>query len=111
MFVIVIVFVFVIVFLMFRSCLLISLIKCLKGHKSLGSLVEGFLFIVFVILFVFVIVFLMFRSCPLITLIKCLIGHKFLELLCSVVKTLIVSGVRGTDRPRDKVTYLAFVDS
>merc|ERR1711954_136797 len=24
-----------------RSCLLITLIKCLKGHKSLGSLLEG----------------------------------------------------------------------
>ena len=35
------VFVFVIVFLFVRSCLLITLIKCLKGHKSLGSLLEG----------------------------------------------------------------------
>ena len=26
-----------------RSCLLITLIKCLKGHKSLGSLFEGVL--------------------------------------------------------------------
>ena len=39
-FVFVIVFVFVFVFVNFlvRSCLLITLIKCLKGHKSLGSL-------------------------------------------------------------------------
>ena len=32
------------------------------------------------------------------TLIKCLKGHKFLGSLCSVVNTLIVSGVRQTDR-------------
>ena len=32
------VFVFVIVFFLVRSCLLITLIKCLKGHKFLGSL-------------------------------------------------------------------------
>ena len=32
------VFVFVIVFFWVRSCPLITLIKCLKGHKSLGSL-------------------------------------------------------------------------
>ena len=38
------VFVFVIVFFLVRSCLLISLIKCLKGHKSLGSLFEGALY-------------------------------------------------------------------
>ena len=37
-FVFVFVFVFVIVFFLVRSCLLITLIKCLKGHKSLGSL-------------------------------------------------------------------------
>ena len=39
-FVIVFVFVFVIVsvFLLVWTCLLIPLIKCLKGHKSLGSL-------------------------------------------------------------------------
>ena len=36
--VIVFVFVFVIVFLLVSSCPLITLIKCLKGHKSLGSL-------------------------------------------------------------------------
>ena len=38
------------------------------------------------------------RSCLLITLIKCLKGHKSPGSLCSVVKTLIVSGARGTDR-------------
>ena len=32
------VFVFVIVFLSVRSCFIITLIKCLKGHKCLGSL-------------------------------------------------------------------------
>ena len=37
-FVIVFVFVFVIVFFGVRSCLIITLIKCLEGHKSLGSL-------------------------------------------------------------------------
>ena len=40
-FVIVFVFVFVIVFFSVRSCLLITLIKCIKGHKCLGSLFEG----------------------------------------------------------------------
>ena len=35
------VFVFVIVFFLVRSCPLITLIKCLKAHKSLGSLLEG----------------------------------------------------------------------
>ena len=46
-FVFVIVFVFVLVlvigFLLVRSCLLTTLIKCLKGHKSLGSLFDGVL--------------------------------------------------------------------
>ena len=37
------VFVFVIVFLLVRLRLLISLIKCLKGHMSLGSFFEGVL--------------------------------------------------------------------
>ena len=37
-FVIVFVFVFVILFFLVRSCTLITLIKCLKGHKALGSL-------------------------------------------------------------------------
>ena len=40
-FVIVFVFVFAIVFLLVMSCPLITLIKCVKGHKSLGSLLEG----------------------------------------------------------------------
>ena len=40
----------------------------------------------------------MIRSCLLITLIKCLKGHKSLGSLCSVVKTLIVSGAGQTDR-------------
>ena len=35
-------------------------------------------------------------SCLFITLIKCLKGHKSLGSLCSVVKTLIVSGNRQT---------------
>ena len=39
------------------------------------------------------------RSCLLITLIKCLKGHKSLGSLCSVVKALIVSGVRPTNQP------------
>ena len=34
-----------------------------------------------------------------ICLIKCLKGHKSLGSLCSVVKTLIVSGAGPTDRP------------
>ena len=40
-FVIVFVFVFVIVFFLVRSCLHITLIKCLEGQKSLGLLFEG----------------------------------------------------------------------
>ena len=40
----------------------------------------------------------MVRQCLLITLIKCLKGHKSLGSLCSVVKTLIVSGNRQTDQ-------------
>ena len=40
-FVFVFVFVFVIVPFLVRSCLLITLIKSLKGHKSLGSLFDG----------------------------------------------------------------------
>ena len=39
----VIVFVFVFVFCQIRSCPLITLIKCVKGHKSLRSLFEGVL--------------------------------------------------------------------
>ena len=54
--------------------------------------------IVFVFVFVFVIISFLFRSCLLISLIKCLKGHKSLGLLFSVVKPLIVSGVRGTDQ-------------
>ena len=42
-FVIAFVFVYVIVFLFVRPCPLITLIKCIKGHKSLGSLSEGVL--------------------------------------------------------------------
>ena len=38
------------------------------------------------------------ENLPKICLIKCLKGHKSLGSLCSVVKTLIVSGVRGTNR-------------
>ena len=38
-----IVFVFAIVFLLVMSCLLITLIRCLKDHKSLESLFEGVL--------------------------------------------------------------------
>ena len=61
--------------------------------------------IVFVFVFVFAIVFFLVMKRPLITLIKCLKGHKSLGSLCSVVKTLIVSGAGQTDRPRDIETY------
>ena len=47
------------------------------------------------------------RSCLLITLIKSLKGHKSLGSLCSVVKGLIVSGVRRTDRRTDNESYRA----
>ena len=63
-------------------------------QKSNYKLLVVFVVVVFVIVLV--------RSCLLITLIKCLKGHKSVELLLkvvlfSVVKTLIVSGVRGTN--------------
>ena len=38
------------------------------------------------------------RSCLLISLIKCLKGHKSLGSLCSVLKSVIVSGVRQTEQ-------------
>ena len=63
------------------------------------------------LVFVFFIVFFLVRSCLLITLIKCLKGHKSLGSLCSVLKTLIVSGAQGTDQGTDKVTYWAVLDS
>ena len=72
------------------------------SHRS--QVCRVFVFVI-VFVFVFVIVFLLVRSCPLITLIKCVKGHKSLGSLCSVVKTLIVSGARPTKRARDKVTY------
>ena len=101
-FVIVFVFVFVIVVLMVRSCLLVPLIKCLKGHKYLGLLFEcifkmslslsvsilvrSCLLITVIkshksLVFVFVIVFLLVRSWLLITRIRCIKGHKSLGLL------------------------------
>ena len=43
-FVFVFVFVFVMIFFLVRSCLIITLITCLKGYKSLGSLFEGVLY-------------------------------------------------------------------
>ena len=72
------------------SCLLISLVKCLKGHKIVlrGCWLNVFeivfvivIVIVFVFVIVFVIVLLLVRPCLLITLIKCLKGHKSLGLL------------------------------
>ena len=159
------VFVFVIVFCWVRSCLLITLIKCLKGHQSLGSLFQGALLMYLSLslsLSFYLSLSLSFvgsghvfsslwsnvskvtslwdrsfkvlseciclcqchclclclchclffvRSCLLITLIKCLKGHKSLGSLCSVVKTLIVSGARPSKGPRDKVTYWAVLDS
>ncbi len=44
------------------------------------------------------------QTCLLISLIKCLKGHKSHGSLCSVVKTLIVSLVRQTDRPSKQGT-------
>ena len=58
-----------------------------------------------------IMVFLMVRSCLLITLIKCLKGHMSLGSLCSVVKTLIVSGNRATNQERDNESYWAVLDS
>ena len=75
----------------------------IKGPKYLGSLFEGGSLNVFA--FVFVIIFLLVRSCLLIALIECLKIHKSLGSLCSVVKTLIVSGVRGTDQGTDNESY------
>ena len=56
-------YVFVFFFLLVRSCFLITLNKCLKGHKSLYVFVNVF-------------VFLLVSSCLLITLISCLKCHK-----------------------------------
>ena len=77
-FVIVFVFVFVVVFFLVRSCLLITLIKCLKGHKSLGLLFEGFLLMSLSLS-------ILVRSFLLITLIKYIKGKKSLALCgCSL---------------------------
>ena len=72
-FVFVFLYVNVIVFFV-RSCLLITLIKYLKGHKPLGLIFEvvSFLAIVCVV----VIVSLIARSCLLVTLNKYLRGHN-----------------------------------
>ena len=72
--------------------------QCLKCHKSLGLLLGGVLKMSLSLslsLYLSLSIFLV-MSCLLITLNKCLKGHKSLRLLCSVVKTLIVSGNRGT---------------
>ena len=105
-FVIVIVFVFVIVFVIvfFRGQVMSphrsdqmsqrsQVSRIALGRCSLNVFVIG---IVIVIVFVFVIVFFQVRSCLFITLIKCLKGLKSLGSLCSVMETLIVSGVRPT---------------
>ena len=64
-----------------------------RGSQNVFVFVIVFVFdFVFVFVFVFVNFFLV-MSCLLITLNKCLWGHKSLGSLCSVVKTLIVSGV------------------
>ena len=72
---------------MVMSCLLITLIKCLKGHKSLGSLCS----VVFVIVFVF----LWVRTCPFITLIRCLESLKkiILFFVCQLVKSSVSESV------------------
>ena len=86
-FVVVIVFVFVfvfgVIFLLVRSCPLITLIKCHKGHKSLGSLSVGVFQMYLSLslslsLYLSLSFFFLVRSCLLITLIKCLKGHKSL---------------------------------
>ena len=68
--------------------------------EALRRCSQNFFVFVFVIVFVFVFVFVNFflvMSCLLITMNKWLKGHKSLGSLCSVVKTLIVSG----NGPRD----------
>ena len=64
------------------SCLLITLNKCLKGHKSLGLLLGGVLKMslsLFLSLYLSLPIFLV-MSC----LINCLKGHKSLGSLCNV---------------------------
>ena len=98
-----------------RSCLLITLIKCLIGHKSMGLLLKVVLYWKLterqvgsqvgrqVCRYVGMQVGRSFlvRSCLLVTLIKCPKGHKCVGSLCRLVKTLIISSVTQTD----KVTY------
>ena len=76
-------FVFVIAFLLVSSCLLIILIKCLKGYKFLISLCEGVLLMYLSLslsLSVYMSLSLSFfgQVMSLITLIKCLKVHKYL---------------------------------
>ena len=64
------------------SCLLITLNKCLKGHKSLGLLLGGVLKMSLSLslsLYLSLSIFFV-MSCLLITLNKCLKGHKSLGL-------------------------------
>ena len=111
-FVIVFVFVFVFVIVVFlaRSSLLITLIKCLNCHKSLGSLSERvpelyLSFSLYLSLYLSLSLFFLVRSCLLITLIKCLKGHKYLgSLCCCVFKKLSYS---LSEWVSDKVTYWA----
>ena len=92
-FVIVFVFVFVLINFLVMSCLLITLNKCLKGHKSLGLLLGGVLKMHLSLslslklnfslsLYLSLSIFLV-MSCLLITLIKCLKVHKSLGSLFS----------------------------
>ena len=77
--------------LLVMSCLPITLIKCLKGHKvsrsGLWRCSQNV--VVFVIVFVFVI--LLVKSCLLITLIKCRKGHKSLGLLLGGILKMSLS--------------------
>ena len=104
-FVIVIVFVFVFVNLfLVLSCLLITLNKCLKGHKSLGLLLGGFskglcLRLRHCLCLCRCQYFLV-MSCLLITLNKCFKGNKSLGSLCNVKSKSTIS-----QSVSDKVTY------
>ena len=87
-FVFVIVFVFVFVISLVMSCLLITLIKCLKGRKSPGSLCN--VNVLKMSLSLYLSNFLV-MSCLLITLNKCLKGHKSLGWLLGGVLKMSLS--------------------
>ena len=73
------------------SCLLITLNKCLKGHKSLGLLLGGVLKMSLSLSLHLSLSIFLVMSCLPITLNKCLKGHKSLRLLLGGVLKMSLS--------------------